>query len=119
MKKTLHIFTLILCLGIFLFPKQSFAMSSMKLTECCTDTDKTKDCCSADAHHTDQHSKEDCSNSCCNICHSYASQVFFSDIKESNILDKSFVGYKKAVYNYSQPYFSSLLQEIWQPPKIA
>ncbi len=119
MKNIFHIITLVLCLGIFVFPKQSFAMVNMQ--ECCTEMASKHDCCTdKNNQHQKSTTSDDCHQTgCCNVCHTYTSTVFCSDFLNHQNSENNFYFHKKAVYQYQQPSLSSFLKEIWQPPKIA
>lgn len=118
MKKHFHIFILFLCLGVFLIPKQSFAMQSTEVEHCCKEDNK-KDCCKTKDHQK-KTNHDDCKDNCCNMCHSCCSTVVFSNEMKNNAFKQFFSGhFQKPNFNYSDPYHSSYLKEIWQPPKIA
>mgnify|MGYP001160666665 FL=1 len=121
MAKKIQILTLIFCLGIFIFPKQSISVDSEK-QDCCK-TEKT--CCDKEksekksCHNDKKDDKKSCKGNCSN-CHSCCSTLVFN-LENKNILDfdKNQNFYTKKVENlYLQPHFSSLFVSIWQPPKI-
>lgn len=117
MKSWIRLFTLVLCLGIFILPKQVFA-SSAQTEQCCV-KDDSQACCKTEKHHKDS-TKDDCQNQshCCNSCHSPNFSFFTKNHSEFSPTS-GFLGTPFSNFKYSTPYFSSLLKEIWQPPKIA
>lgn len=121
MAKRFQILLLILCLGIFIIPKQNFSAQSPD-TSCCTKKISAKDCCK-----TKKNSKKPChkseKSSCegnCPKCHMCSvSFVFFginpSDKKADEI---KLISSTKEKFTYLTPEFSSANPKIWQPPKI-
>ena len=118
MAKKIQILTLIFCLGIFIFPKQSIFVDSEKQDCCKTE----KNCCGKSEKkscHSKKNDKKSCEGNCAN-CHSCCSTLVFN-LENKTILDfdknQKFTS-KKVESFYLQPHFSSLFVSIWQPPKI-
>ncbi len=124
MKKKLQIFVMILALGMFILPTQNL-WSQTTTMECCqtkkTDNNSCHDTKKQDSDCSKNHNtQEGCTDNCCtncNGCHSFFVSVFlaFEKQKPNSLL----ITDSKADFNYRNPHFSTLLQEIWQPPKIA
>nr|WP_315030399.1 hypothetical protein [uncultured Chryseobacterium sp.] len=117
--KLFQILTIVFCLGIFLIPKDSFYAQSMQQT-CCKEDSKKGDCCK---NHSSKNHKEDQKNSSCNddccstciACFSFIETPFSKNIR----LELSYYkANKNPHFQYSDPYLSDRLKEIWQPPKI-
>ena len=109
-------------LSIFILPKQMIFAQSV--IECC-DRMSDDDCCQKEAapschseNSQDQSDKDNC-NDDCTQCHSctvhfvmnYLSPEFNSTLKKNFFVEK-------LNFNYGNSYFSSNIQNIWQPPKI-
>ncbi|PWN68422.1 hypothetical protein C1631_017145 [Chryseobacterium phosphatilyticum] len=117
--KLFHILTIVFCLGIFLVPKDSFYAQSMQKT-CCKEESKKSDCCknhSSKDHQEDQ-KKSSCNDDCCSSC--IACFTFIETPFSKNLrLELSYYkANKNPQFQYSDPYLSDRLKEIWQPPKI-
>lgn len=117
MIKNVKVFFVILCLGIFLIPKNFYA----EATEACCSSEliTAADCCS-DTHGSSKNSEgknDHCSDSCnaCGTCHSFTVFAFFitEQDEEAPIF---FVA--KDHFNYVTPEISDTYTKIWQPPKI-
>lgn len=120
--KLVQIITIIFCLGVFVIPKDNFYAQNMEET-CCAKS-LADDCCtkkhqehSKENHNKDQ-KKSSCNDDCCSycaICYSFIETPFSKGLK----LDISLYKTNKNLYfQYSDPYISGRLKEIWQPPKI-
>lgn len=120
--KLVQIITIVFCLGIFLIPKDNFYAQNMQET-CCKESSESS-CCKK--QHT-EHSKENhsnkqknssCHDDCCSYCatcYSFIETPFSRSLK----LDISYYKSNKNLhFQYSDPYLSGRLREIWQPPKI-
>ena len=109
-------------LSIFILPKQM--IFAQNVIECC-DRMSNDDCCQKEATQSchsenskDQSEKDNC-NDDCTQCHSctvhfvmnYLSPEFNSTLKKNFFVEK-------LNFNYGNSYFSSNIQNIWQPPKI-
>jgi len=116
--KLLHLFLIVFCLGIFLVPKDSFYAQSMQDT--CCKAESKKDCCKH--HSSKKDSKDDttksCNDDCCSSC--VACFTFIETPFSKNLrLELSYYkSNKNPQFQYSDPYLSDRLKEIWQPPKI-
>ncbi|MBW8362410.1 MAG: hypothetical protein K0M56_09530 [Kaistella sp.] len=121
MAKKFQILLLMLCLGIFILPKQIVDAQTPEIS-CCEKESSQKDCCK-----TEKEPKKPCheneENSCegnCTKCHTCTiSFVFFgitSGGKTTQLLN--FISLKKEKYTYLTPEFSTSDSKIWQPPKI-
>lgn len=119
--RVIKITLLLLGLTVFVLPKQMvFAQITM---ECC-DQISTENCCTkkADTCHTDKKDskpeKNDCENECPK-CHSCTANFNFAFALNSEpSVTESFPFENSAVFNYKEPFTSSTIQNIWQPPKI-
>ena len=108
---------MIICLGLFLVPKESL-WSKTSLENCCTSTEMS-DCCKTDGNSTHDKSKDGkhCDDDCCSTCVSCFHVIASVDHKNS-FIDIPFINEDLKEYSYTQPIFSNSLKEIWQPPKL-
>ncbi|WP_089754950.1 hypothetical protein [Chryseobacterium soldanellicola] len=118
--KLFQIITIIFCLGIFLIPKDNFYLQSVQ-EKCCKADSKT-DCCNNHKAPTKDHdnkTKSSCNDDCCSFC--AACYTFIETPFSKNIfLEFSYYKANKNLqFQYSDPYISDSLREIWQPPKLA
>lgn len=123
MSKTLKIFFIVLGLSIFTLPKQLvFAQSTV---ECCDQMSIKDNCCktkkTASCHSENSNSKSE-KNSCdndCTQCHSCTVQFVLNFISpDISQTSHRHLFSKTLNFNYGISYFSSNIQNIWQPPKI-
>lgn len=123
MSRTLKIFLIVLGLGVFILPKQLVFAKSM--TECSDHKTKDAECCkikSADSCHgekSQKHSdKENCGDDCTN-CHSCTVHCTTNFISPGfDLLINQPIFAYQLNFDYGISYFSSSIQNIWQPPKI-
>ncbi|MDH6251840.1 hypothetical protein M2347_001567 [Chryseobacterium sp. H1D6B] len=121
MVKLFQILTIIFCLGIFLIPKDNFYAQSAQ--EKCCKADSKMDCCkkhqSSSKSSHDEKTKSSCNDDCCSfcaVCYSFIETPFF----KSTTWELSYYKANKNLqFQYSDPYISDSLKEIWQPPKLA
>ena len=124
MSNLLKIFLSMCLLGFFLFPGEALACSSHK-TEI---VKKDKSCCD---HSSDHQSKQACKKNCCKdsegdsgcsgtcdakSCHNSSATHWIQNLKYSH--NTIFIENEKSYSFYKQPYYSSGVYSIWQPPKI-
>ncbi|AZA59142.1 hypothetical protein EG349_11035 [Chryseobacterium shandongense] len=120
--KLVQIITIVFCLGIFMIPKDNFYAQNMQ-EKCCKEG-SAKSCCekqkpenSKDNHGNKQKSSS-CNDDCCSYCaacYSFIETPFSRSLK----LDISYYKSNKNLnFQYSDPYISGRLREIWQPPKL-
>lgn len=105
-----------------MIPKDNFyAQASQQ--NCCKKESKSDDCCKK--HHPtsskDNHSKEksSCNDDCCTFCISCA--PFLEITSSKNLLSLDFFNVSlnnNLPFQYSDPYISDSLKEIWEPPKL-
>lgn len=123
MLRTFKIVFIVLGLGIFIFPKQM--VFAQNITENCDQKSSKEDCCNAELpqschskNASDSPQKEDCADDCHN-CHSctvhYVMNFLSPEI--ANTLSQNIFALQLN-FNYGISYFSSAIQNIWQPPKI-
>jgi len=111
---------IILCLGIFLIPKDNF-YAQVSQENCCKTESKTKSCCDTEGDHSKESKKEhqSCNDDCCSFCmtcHTFLENNFSKD----NFGEfTSFPTITKIQVQYIDPFISDSLKEIWQPPKLA
>mgnify|MGYP006955274742 CR=1 FL=1 len=118
--KLVQILTIVFCLGIFLVPKDNFyAQSAMQ--SCCK-TDSEKDCCKDHESSPDKPQKEtsqpSCNDDCCSFCIACYTFIETPFSKSLNLELSYYKSNKNLQFQYSDPYISDRLKEIWQPPKI-
>ncbi|MCU7614342.1 hypothetical protein N0B16_07820 [Chryseobacterium sp. GMJ5] len=116
--KQFQILIIVFCLGIFLIPKDNFyAQASQE--NCCKSDVKTESCC--DKNHQD-HDKKDhkssCNDDCCSFC--MTCHTFVESLSSKNFFPEiSYFSADRTVqFQYSDPYISDRLKDIWQPPKL-
>lgn len=124
MFKRLKIFLIILGLGVFILPKQ--LVSAQGIEQACSHQSSKKECCKSQEDST-CHSKDSKENSdknkCgddCNTCNSCTIHCFTNFISSElpSILPQHFF-VKKLNFDHEIPYFTSNIQNIWQPPKLS
>jgi hypothetical protein len=122
MAKQVQIWLLVLCLGLFIVPKQYF-LPTAGLNSCCSVSVSKKDKCKTehekDDCHKDHNNKNHCTGNCnnCDICH-FAMTVFHLP-KLNDTPSESFdLQVKKERFSYITPEISDIFSKIWQPPKI-
>ncbi|KAA0126850.1 hypothetical protein FY557_15575 [Chryseobacterium sp. SN22] len=122
--KLFQIITLIFCLGIFLVPKDNFYAQNRQ--ETCCKNDSEMSCCKKDHQHQ-QHSKENhgkqgkkssCNDDCCSTCVTCYNYIETPYAKNPQAEIPYYQSDKNLPFEYSDPYLSGRLKEIWQPPKI-
>ncbi len=108
---------MILCLGLFLVPKESL-WSKVSIENCCT-SQEMSDCCQADgtAKHEKSKDGKHCEDDCCSTCVSCFHMVA-SVANKNTFVDIQFTQDHAVEFSYTQPFFSNSLKEIWQPPKL-
>ena len=121
MSKTLKIFLIVLGLSIFILPKQMiYAQSNM---ECCDQKSKKDDCCKNEETNschsentTNKSEKNNCDDDCNSCCSVHFVLNYLSPELKSTLQQHFFI--RDLNFNYGISYFSSNIQNIWQPPKI-
>ena len=123
MSKTLKIFFIVLGLGIFILPKQM--IYAQNPVECCDQKSTKDDCCKTEktkSCHSENSKKKSDKDSCgdnCNQCHSCTINFVLNYISpELQTLAKNQFFNQRLHFDYEISYFSSNLNNIWQPPKI-
>ena len=123
MSGTLKIFFIVLGLGIFILPKQMiYAQTTF---ECCDQKSIKEDCCKTEktkSCHSDlsknKSEKDNCGDDCTN-CHSCTVHFVMNYLTpEFNSTLKRHFFIQDLNFEYGNSYFSSDIQNIWQPPKI-
>lgn len=109
---------IIFCLGIFLVPKDNFYAQATK-DNCCK-KEQMSNCCKKDTPSKKPHQKKhsSCKDNCCNFCatcFSFITSPFSENLK---LKIPYYKANKNLEYQYSTPYISDRLKEIWQPPKL-
>lgn len=126
MSNLLKMLLSICLLGFFLIPGEALACSSHTNEV----VKKEKSCCddSSDGHHNKQTCKKDCckdkegtdtdcSGTCdAKSCHNSSPTHWIQNLKYSH--NTFFFENEKSYSFYKQPYYSSGVYSIWQPPKI-
>jgi hypothetical protein len=116
--KLFHLLAIVFCLGIFLIPKDNFYAQAQDT--CCKAESKKSDCCKN--HSSEKESKDgtqsSCNDDCCSsciTCYTFIETPFSKNLR----LELSYYkANKNPQFQYSAPYLSDRLKEIWQPPKI-
>ena len=123
MSRTLKIFFIVLGLSIFILPKQM--MYAQSKIECCDQKSTKEDCCKTEktkSCHTDNSKNSTEKNKCgddCTQCHSCTVHFVLNYLSpEINPTLQKHLFAKTLNFKYGISYFSSNIQNIWQPPKI-
>ena len=123
MIRRLQLILMLLCLGIFIFPKQAFDMPMS--SSCCEAKTNTNSCCSKENKttkpcHKEPAKKKNCNKERCSVCKVCHSSSITSVVLNQN---NSLFYFN---FNERQPHFGYHIQpivdgsfNIWQPPKIA
>ena len=123
MLKSLKIFLIILGLGVFILPGQ--LLSAQEIEQCCEQS-TSENCCKNDAKkscHSEKSGKNDHQSGCgkdCGNCQNCIISFVLNFYPAVNKMDAvpTIIGSAK-IYPHKFPFFSSLFQNIWQPPKLA
>mgnify|MGYP003399036321 FL=1 len=116
-KTIIHFFNITLCLVILLLPMQNIVAQDMGEMDCCK-TEQSKDCCDSNSTTENNHKKE-CKD-CCTTAHTCASCfVFVFKNTSTEVISEVKLKEKTQNFTYKTPFFESLEDSIWQPPKIA
>jgi hypothetical protein len=121
--KLFQIITVIFCLGIFLIPKDNFYAQNMQ--ENCCKKNAEMSCCKKDHsqnsenNHHKKEQKSNCNDDCCSTCLACYTFIETPFSKSLQLEYSYYKSNKNSQFQYSDPYLSSRLKEIWQPPKIA
>lgn len=122
MAKSLKIFLIILGLGIFILPKQT--VFAQKVENCCEQKSKKDECCNTEktkpCHESNPKKgseKDGCKNDCAN-CHSCSGNIALNYISPESYTSQKQLFIKKISFSYEISFFSSSIQNIWQPPKL-
>ena len=121
--KLFQILAIIFCLGIFLIPKDSFYAQSMQ-ENCCKSGSDDNGCCknhnpSSTTSHSGKSKSSSCNDDCCSFCFSCYTFIETPFSKSLHLELSYYKANKNLQFQYSDPYISDRLKEIWQPPKIA
>lgn len=111
----MQLLLIIFCLGIFLIPKDNFYAQASQ--ENCCKTEKTNSCCDNHDNHSQKDGKS-CNDDCCSVCLVCTNLVEINYFKDSWVQFPAFENIAKIRFQYSDPYISNSLEEIWQPPKL-
>ncbi len=123
MLQLIKVLVLVFVLGIFTLPKQ-LAFAQTTIEQCCSEENsnncceqsKKNECHSENSEKSSEH--EDCGQDCtnCNVCS--ASIVLINAVAPADFQIMSrFYSLQKEFF-YKSPYFSTQIQNIWQPPKL-
>lgn len=114
MKSLLQLFSLVLLLGLFIMPKEQLYTENVPAEQCCK-KDSQNDCCTSKKHKD----AKGCKEKCCAACHTCASSLQLAIAPtEFKTRFELAVYHRRSAYTFSNPFFSSHLREIWEPPKI-
>lgn len=115
--KQLQVLLIVFCLGIFLVPKDNF-YAQISQENCCKTDSKADNCCDKDHNSHNKNEKSSCNDDCCSSCMTCC--TFVENISgEAIFVEISlFQTDKNIQFQYSDPYFSDSLEDIWQPPKL-
>ena len=119
MAKKLQFLVLVLCMGLFLMPRQN-AMAGELEKSCCKMEQNAEKSCHEDQQTTPCHDSEKkaCDSQCthCNAC-TVASVSTPAFLQEYIRISKKFSG-EKTSFAYILPDYSAAHAKIWQPPKL-
>ncbi|WP_294251161.1 hypothetical protein [uncultured Chryseobacterium sp.] len=123
--KLFQIIAVVFCLGIFLIPKDSLYLENRQETCCRQDSSmEGMDCCKKDnpikhsSHQNKEKKSSSCDDSCCSscvLCYTFIETPFSGN---PGLELSYYQSNKNLQFQYSDPYLSDRLKEIWQPPKI-
>lgn len=121
--QSLKILLIILGLGIFILPKQM--VFAQKIEQCCDKPSEKSNCCKTkktESCHLDNSQKKSDKNSCgndCAKCHTCSVNIVLNYISpEIYAVSHQNLFIKNIRFNYEILFFSSNIQNIWQPPKL-
>lgn len=119
MLQSLKTFLIILVLGLFIIPNQHF--SAQNRMEYGSHQTMKENCCDTSCHTDDKNKdteKEGCADHCkdCTSCSVHFVSNFIS-LESKQELDCHFFAHVLNA-DYQISYFSSNIQNIWQPPKL-
>jgi len=116
--KQLQVLLIIFCLGIFLIPKDNF-YAQISQENCCKTDSKADSCCEKDHNsHNEKDEKSSCNDDCCSSCMTCYTFVENLSSKAIFVELSLFHTDKNLQFQYSDPYISDSLEDIWQPPKL-
>lgn len=124
MAKLVQIWLLVLCLGLFIIPKQYFIAQNSTESCCAISLTQKEDHCKLehkkDNCHKEGKNKNHCTGNCnnCDICH-FSLAVFRMPIIHEIDLFITDENSKEETSLYITPEISDIFSKIWQPPKIA
>ncbi len=121
--KYIQVLLIIFCLGVFLIPKDNFYDQASQ-ENCCKTDSKTSGCCEKNKHdhntskNNKKNDKSSCNDDCCSFC--AACNNFVENLAAKTVFFNHypFKTNKKLEFQYSDPYISDSLKDIWQPPKL-
>lgn len=121
MKKRLHLFIIILALGIFLLPAMAYACGTKVEKECCKKENAAKTAQTACCKNKNSSSNNDqcngkCGHSNCTSSSSHLSIILISEIEFTG-QNAVFSAEKPRFYD-SDTYISSGFTSVWLRPKI-
>ena len=122
MAKQVQIWLLVLCLGLFIIPKQYFVPAS-GLNSCCSVSVSKNEKCKTehqkDDCHKDHDNKNHCTGNCnnCDICHFAMVAFHLPTVQDGSPITME-IQAKKEKFSYITPEISDIFSKIWQPPKI-
>lgn len=124
MSRTLKIFFMLLGLSIFVLPKQMISAQNPK--ECCDEKLSVENCCKIDttkschADHSKNNSEKNHCGEDCTQCHSCTVHFVMNYLlAEFNSPLQPHFFIQKFNFAYGNSYFSTTIQNIWQPPKLS
>ncbi len=84
--------------------------------DCCK-TETSKDCCNKDAQKETSKKHKDCGD-CCTTAHTCSGCYGFLFPNSGEGLSSSIEQIQLKNFPYTTPFFQSLADSIWQPPKL-
>jgi len=93
------------------------------MQETCCKSDSGKDCCKKE-HKEDskdnqgKEQRSSCNDDCCSVCVACYTFIETPFSKSLQFEISYYKSNKNLQFQYSDPYISDRLKEIWQPPKI-
>ncbi|WP_027380479.1 hypothetical protein [Chryseobacterium daeguense] len=119
--KLFQIIAIVFCLGLLLTPKDNFYAQNMQ-ENCCKSSSETS-CCDKDhkntpSKHDGKSKSSSCNDDCCSFCMTCYTFIETPFSKSTNLELSYYKANKNLQFQYSDPYISDRLKEIWQPPKL-
>lgn len=123
MLRSIKVLVLVFVLGVFALPKQ-LVFAQTTIEKCCKEESSTG-CCEQpkkDDCHTESSNKssqhEDCGNDCSNCKTCSVNIMLLSAVPPADFQILAKLHTTREDFSYKSPFFTTQIQNIWQPPKL-